>query len=94
MQYHEDIFAYGTYYILHLNLVSKYVIRRGKRNANIYSNNTIITLKNFHLSGRTDETNALIEKYKTIDFKVILRNDIVELWLKCLININDINTDL
>jgi len=23
MQYHEDIFAYGTYYILHLNLVSK-----------------------------------------------------------------------
>jgi len=46
------------------------------------------------VSGRTDETNALIEKYKTIDFKVILRNDIVELWLKCLININDINTDL
>jgi len=39
--------------------------------------------------GKTEEINVLIEKYRIMEFKLIdngrLRNDIVELWFKCLI---------
>ncbi|KAG4092062.1 hypothetical protein H8356DRAFT_1278632 [Neocallimastix lanati (nom. inval.)] len=49
------------------------------------------------LLGRSDKINSLIEKYRTMLSKFIdngrFRNDIVELWFKCLINLNIINTD-
>jgi len=45
---------------------------------------------------KTDEINIFIEKYKTMEFKLIdngrSRNDIYEFRFKCLINLNDINT--
>jgi len=47
--------------------------------------------------GRSDKINSLIEKYRTMLSKFIdngrFRNDIVELWFKCLIILNIINTD-
>ena len=48
--------------------------------------------------GKTDEINILIEIYKTMESKLIdnrrPKNDIVELWFKYLINLNNINTNL